>query len=494
MFVRVGPAQASTRDFDVAAFDAHVMALQAETGVPGLAVAIVEDGETVLARGYGIAGPDDQPVTAQTVFQIGSITKSFVALVMLQLAAESKVDLDAPVVRYVPNFRTANKRVSDAITVNQLITHRSGLTTLHGNSFASVDDDVLGPEAIITSLQYAQLHAEPGASFQYSNANYGVLAHLIEVLDDRSFEEALDARIFEPLAMKHSFVGNAAVQNHQSATGYTLWFGFPVAQQAPEQSMPAHAPNRRMIGAGGIWASIDDLARYVEAVRSNDPRVVPVGGTNPLEILPFAEPWGYGYGWFSETTHSKTVFAHSGLTPGFYTLATIVPGDVSDKGSSEGSGKGATEGKVVVVLTNASGLAQGELPTAVTNLALGLAPVPAVAPLGAQLASWSALCAPLGFLLLLYKVLRGEFRRGVSVSTRQSPHNLILKILAAIGLGALVTVVYFSYPTLLSISFATSYAYYPDLTASVIAAMMIASLIAGVLLISAWRDFSQSQS
>ena len=227
-----------------------------------------------------------------------------------------------------------------------------------------------------------------------------------------------------------------------------------------------------------------------------------MGGSSPLEILPFAEPWGYGYGWFSDTSHSKTVFAHSGLTPGFYTLATIVPGDLSDKGSDKGSDEGSgdgsdkvtTEGKAVVVLTNASGLAQGELPTAVTNLALGLAPVPAAAPLGAQLASWSALCAPLGLLLLLYKLLRGELRRGVSVSTRQSIRNQVLKTLAAIGLGALVTVVYLAYPTLLSISFATSYAYYPDLTVSVIAAMMIASLLAGVLLISAWRGFSQSQS
>ncbi len=446
--------QVARDDFDVAAFDATVAKMHEDAGAPGMAVAVLRNGQTLHAKGYGIAGPDEQPVTAQTAFQTGSITKSFVALVILQMASENKLDLDDPVVRHVPTFRTASKPQSDRITIDHLVTHHSGLTTLDGNSANDVDPGLSGPAAAVASLAGVELFAEPGTTFQYSNANYAVLSHLIEVLDDRPFEQALAARIFEPLGMSNSFVQVPPADATAVATGYRLWFGAPRAWQRE----PDAEPDRRMIGAGGVSASIEDMARYVEAVRARDPRIVPEGADRLFIITPVYEQWGYAYGWFTDTAGDEPVFQHSGFTPGFHALATMVP----------------AKGQVVVVLTNMSGLAHGDLPRAVTHAALGWDPVLAAAPIGARIAIWSAVTAPLGLLIFLYKTGRRLLYR------RQPMRSWVrgLNVVAVLGLVAGVYGVFVGFQTMTGVSFPTGNAFYPDLTATTVAAMALALLLA----------------
>ena len=185
-------------EFNEAAFAARVEEMQSDTAVPGLAVAVMQDGVVLHLKGYGIAGPDGRPATAQTSFRTGSISKSFTALVILQLAAERKLDLDDPVVKHIPTFRTVDKAVSDRITIDHLVTHHSGLTTLAGNRHhAPADRDGEGPKDVVADLAFEELAADPGSIFQYSNANYVILTHLIELLDGQPFEQALASRIFD---------------------------------------------------------------------------------------------------------------------------------------------------------------------------------------------------------------------------------------------------------------------------------------------------------
>lgn len=441
-------------DFDVAEFDSVVSKMREDAGAPGMAVAVLRNGQTLHAKGYGIAGPNGEPATAQTAFQTGSITKSFVALVILQLASEGKLDLDNPVVRHVPSFRTASELLSDRITIDHLVTHRSGLTTLDGNSAKGANPGLSGPAAAVTALAGVQLFAEPGTTFQYSNANYVLLSHLIEVLDGRPFEQALRARIFDPLGMSNSFVQVPPSDDIAVATGYRLWFGVP----RPWQPEPEPAPDRRMIGAGGVSASIEDLARYVEAVRTRDPRIVPEGADRLFVIKPFYEHWGYGYGWYSDSSGDDPIFGHSGFTPGFFALATMVP---------------ATS-QVVVVLTNMSGLAHGDLPRAVTNAALGGAPVSAAAPIAAKIAIWSAVTAPLGLLILLYKTGRRLLYRRQPMR----PWARGLNVAAVLGLLAGVCGVFVGFPAMMGVSFHSGYAFYPDLTVITVAGMALALLLA----------------
>ena len=212
-----------------------------------------------------------------------------------------------------------------------------------------------------------------------------------------------------------------------------------------------------MIGAGGVLASIEDLARFVEAVRTRDPRIVPEGADRLFVIKPFYEQWGYAYGWYTDSAWDEPVFEHSGFTPGFFTLATMVP----------------AKGQVVVVLTNMSGLAHGDLPRAVTNAALGRDPVPAAAPFSARIAIWSAVTAPLGLLILLYKTGRRLLNR-----QPMRPWVRGLNVAAVLGLVAGVYVVYVGFQTAIGVSFPTGYAFFPDLTATTVAAMAFALLLA----------------
>ena len=438
--------------FDEAAFDAAAAKMLEDAGAPGMAVAVLRNGQTLHAKGYGIAGPNGQPVTTRTAFQTGSITKSFVALVILQMASERKLDLDDPVVRHVPTFRTASRAQSDRITIDHLVTHHSGLTTLDGNRTNVADPVLSGPAAVVAGLAGVQLFAEPGTRFQYSNANYVLLSHLIEVLDGQPFEQVLNARIFEPMGMANSFV--QVPEDVTAATGYRLWFGVPI----PWQPEPGTAPDRRMIGAGGIWASTEDLARYVEAVRTRDPRIVPEDAERLFAIKPFYEQWGYAYGWYTDSSGEDPVFEHSGFTPGFLALATMVP----------------AKGQVVVVLSNMSGLAQGDLPRAVTRAALDGDPVPAAAPISARSAIWWAVTAPLGLLIFLCKTGRRLLRRRQPMR----PWVRVLNAGAVLALLAGVYVVYVGFQSMTGVGFRTGYAFFPDLTAITVAAMALALLLA----------------
>ncbi len=446
-------------ELDVVAFEDAIKEMREAAGAPGMAVAVMRNGRVLHAGGYGVVGPDGEPVTPQTAFQIGSITKSFVALVILQMAAEGKLGLDDPVVRHLPEFVTANRLLSDRITIDHLVTHHSGLTTVDGNTSNEVDPDLSGPAASVAGLAQAVLFDEPGASFQYSNANYIVLSHLIEMLDGKPFEQALKARIFDPLEMSRTFVQVPPEDGIAVATGYRLWFGVPL----PRQAEPTAERDRRRIGAGGVSASIEDLAIYAAAVASRDSRVVPRDAERLFAVRPMVEGWGYAYGWYSHEVDDEPVYEHSGFTPGFFSLATVVP----------------ATGHVVVVLTNMSGLAHGDLPRAVTHAAMGWDPVPAAASMGARIAIWSAVTAPLGLLLLLYKT----GRRLLVHADPMSPLVRSLNAGAVLGLLIGVYVVYIGFPAMTGVSFSTGWSFFPDLTVTAVVSMGLCLFVAAGRLI-----------
>lgn len=425
--------------------------MQASTAVPGVAVAVMQDGEVLHLQGYGIARPDGRPVAGQTSFQIGSVSKSFAALVILQLAAEGKLGLDDPVVQHIPAFRTVDKAESDRITIDDLVTHRSGLTTLAGNRhLAPTDEDSAGPAMVVADLASEALFAEPGSSYQYSNANYAVLSHLIEVLDGRSFEQALASRIFEPLGMKNSFVRLPAPDQRDVASGYRSWFGFARPTD--------RVGDRRMMGAGGVSASAEDMALYLIAVQSRDPRIVPAAADRLFAPKPIHGSFGYAYGWVIDEGPEGDLIFHSGLTPGFSTMAAI----------------STATGRSVVVLTNLSGIVQGELALAVAHEALELEPVEAAPSLSARLALWSGMAAVLGIALWLFKTGRRLF-------TKRAPMRVWVRWLnvgAVLGLAGTVAALLVLFPRVVGVPIASAHVIFPDLALIAVTSCVLAAMLA----------------
>lgn len=437
--------------------DAYVQKGMDQLSIPGAAIALFADGKVTHVNGFGRADRSGTPVTAQTPFQLGSVSKSFAALVILQLADEGRLSLDAPVSQYIPDFQTRDKAASDLITVRHLLNHRSGLSTIDGNRDQATT--YRGADAMARAAQKlhrAKLIARPGEQFAYSNANYALAAHLIEAVDGRPFEEAVEARIFEKLGMKNSFVQVPKAGANLPATGHTQWLGWTVQRD--------FTAGRMMAGPGGITASAEDLAIYLAAVFDNDPRIVPAALS---EAFAKERRGGYEFGWEYGTFGDQKVIFHGGLNPGFRTQVAYDP--ITRQGA--------------MILTNMSGSLEGNLASATTSYALGLPPEP-WAPGGAeQLRLWGALAITLALLVgtaLSFQRLTGSTLEGRRRSLAHVLLALVLPSLCLLGLSYVFVVVV---PGLSGVTLPAVYMFYPDLGVMLFVSAAVAIVWAVVRLV-----------
>ncbi len=319
------------------------------SGVPGLAYAVVDDGDVAAVGARGVARiGDDREVTPDTPFVIGSISKSFTALAVMQLVEAGEVDLDADLSQYLEGFAGAPAGV---ITIRQLLSHTSGFSTLQGNSshtdVAGDDEELARRVEALTAVTPAH---PPGERWEYSNTNYEILGRLVEVVSGQDFQTYVATHILEPVGMDDSFVADGEV--HESmATGHRPWFG-------TKRPLPDTTTERATAPQGGVVASANDLARYLQMMMNGQDDVLSAEGK--AQMMRPASPGSpfYGLGWFVDQSAGSV--SHDGSTPGVETLATMVPADK----------------KGVVVLVNAgSGMGFGEtaqLRNAITAEALGL--------------------------------------------------------------------------------------------------------------------------
>ena len=288
------------------------------SGVPGLAYAIV-DGETVTtgARGVREAGTD-LPVTPDTPFLTGSISKSFTALAVMQLVEAGAVGLDDPISAHLDDF--AGGPGAD-VTVRQLLSHTSGYSTLQGNSSPAAPSDAPANR--------------PGEIWEYSNTNYQILGRLIEAESGDDFATYVEEHILEPVGMDDSFVPDGAV-HEDMAVGHTSWFW-------TKRPIDDRTTSRETAAQGGVVATATDLALYLQVMINGEDDVLSAEAKATMmrpasEASPF-----YGLGWFIDTS-AGTVW-HSGSTPGVETLAALSP----------------DEGRAALVFVNGgSGLGFGE--------------------------------------------------------------------------------------------------------------------------------------
>ncbi len=319
------------------------------SGVPGLAYAVVADGEITSVGAHGVVkvGGDDK-VTPDTPFLTGSISKSFTALAVMQLVEAGEIELDTEVLRYLDSF---SGRPAGAITIRQLLSHTSGFSTLQGNG--SYSDVTNGKDELarrVDAVAEGNPAYEPDERWEYSNTNYQILGRVIEVVSGQEYQVYVTANILEPVGMVNSFVADG--ERHESmATGHRPWFG-------TKRPLPETATRRGTAPQGGVVASAGDLALYMQMLMNGEDDLLTAEGKALMMRSAGAGSPFYGFGWFLDSD-SGSVW-HSGASPGFETLATMLP----------------AERKGVVVLVNAgSGLGFGEttrIRNGVTARALGL--------------------------------------------------------------------------------------------------------------------------
>lgn len=326
---RASATGARTTTLDLAAIDRYVLAQMRAAHLPGLALAIVQGDQIVHLKGFGTADQSGRPVTPQTPFTIGSTGKSMTALAIMQLVEAGKVELDTPVQRYLPWFRVADPDVARRITVRHLLNHSSGIPTPAGlRNVTSQDTSDSALENRVRALSSVTLMQPPGATFQYSNANYETLGLIVQVVSGQSYEAYVQQHIFAPLDMNNSFLFREEAREQGAATGYRYWFGLPVPFEMRY--------NRGIVPAGFIFSSAEDMAHYLIA-HLNGGRYGSTSVLSPAGIAelhrpavrtaggPIVTDEFYAMGWFVREKDGLMTVSHAGSTPNFHTNLVLIP-------------------------------------------------------------------------------------------------------------------------------------------------------------------------
>jgi CubicO group peptidase (beta-lactamase class C family) len=309
ILISLQPAAASylpAKDIDFALLDSVIEAQMSKHGIPGVALAVVEDGEIVYLKGYGTAG-GGRPMTPQTQMFIGSQSKSFTALAVAQLDEQGKLDLNAPVQTYIPWFRVADEAASKEITINHLLHHTSGLSDSGYGVVLPIDAT---PEQAVRSLAEAKLTATVGTKHQYFNTGYSVLSYIIELVSGESYADYVQNHILDPLHMDTSTAAPSTADG--LSQGYSRLFGFPFPM---EQRVPAYG-----VGEGYIVSTAEDMARYAITFMDRGGGVISPVGMRKILIPGVGS---YGMGWYIVDGGAK-IF-HGGANETFRTDVNIYP-------------------------------------------------------------------------------------------------------------------------------------------------------------------------
>lgn len=304
--------------------DAYIRSRMRTANIPGLALGVVRGDQIVYLQGYGIAGPDGRGVTPQTPFIIGSLSKSFTALAVMQLVEAGRIDLDAPVTTYLPWFHTADPVASAQITVRHLLHQDSGLPVSEGRR-GVVDDDQADTalETSVRQLASVRLSRPAGQAFEYANENYTTLGLIVQAVSAQSYEAVIRAKIFAPLQMSHSAAALSDPAARDLASGHRYWLWWPVAYEAPYP--------RGQTPAGFLISSAEDMSHYLLAqLNGGSYAGQPVLSPQGIALLHTAgarisASRSYGMGWVVHNQAGSLKIDHNGDVSNFHANMLLLP-------------------------------------------------------------------------------------------------------------------------------------------------------------------------
>ncbi|MCZ8070222.1 MAG: serine hydrolase domain-containing protein [bacterium] len=302
----------------------HVFKNALKDAEPGGAVIIMKGERVVFAKGYGQADlHSKESITTKTLFNTGSISKTFICNVILQLADEGKLSLTDSLSKYFPDFK--NPGIANAVKLHHLLTHTSGLPD---NRW-----DLLSEEFLLTAKdeenfaplkQNDSLLFEPGSRYDYSNPAFNALALIIEKVEGRKWQQVLADRIFKPAGMRASVITDGAFPEKGVAHAYvktdSTWRELDYGEE----------PTFAASGNGGVWSSAEELAQYEIALRKavfmKKETIARSRTITTYENWKSAEPPFIGLSWFlSQPGDSLKVVSHTGSQGGFSSDLVSLP-------------------------------------------------------------------------------------------------------------------------------------------------------------------------
>jgi len=299
---------------------------------PGVAVAIVKDDEVIFSKGFGYRDVENKtPMTADTLMAIGSSSKAFTTFTMGTLVDEGKLEWNTPVREYIPWFRLYDPFATERLTPRDLVTHRSGLprhdAMWYNNYTAS-------REEFVRRLAYLKPTADLRERFQYNNLMFLTAGYLIEVLTEKTWEDAVRKRVLEPLEMKRT---NFSVVNSQKDANHAL----PYREHKDKIEKIPFRDITNIGPAGSINSSVNEMSHWLlvhlnqgkfkdkqvinpQTVQDMHLAYMPTGGTPSIAEI---TPADYGLGWFVDTYRGHRRVRHGGNIDGFSALVCMLPDD-----------------------------------------------------------------------------------------------------------------------------------------------------------------------
>ncbi|MEU6251032.1 serine hydrolase domain-containing protein [Glycomyces sp. NPDC047010] len=297
----------------------------AEYAVPGISVGIWHRGREVYAA-HGVTSVEHPlPVDADTIFTLGSTTKSFTATALVILAEQGKVDFDAPVRRYLPGLALADEATAAAITIGQLLNHTAGLDTWMLLDTGDGDDAL---ERYVEALDRLTLIARPGERASYSQAGYNLLGRVIEAVTGTTYEKAIGELLFAPLGLDRSTYFAAEAMTHRFSLGHN------VTDEGTAVSRPWKL-HRAQNPGGGLSSSSRDLVRWArfhlgDGRTESGERLVSAEALHAMreqtvELRGSSIGDGLGICWFLREVDGAATFGHGGSAYGQFADLIIVP-------------------------------------------------------------------------------------------------------------------------------------------------------------------------
>jgi len=313
----------------------------------GFAIGVVKEGKIVHVKGYGVNSVDlKETVTADTPFGIASNSKAFTSAGLAILVEQGKINWEDKVIDYIPEFKMYNDYVTNNFTIQDLLTHRSGLGLGAGDLMIFPDNSDFTINDVLTAFQYFEPTTAFRTQFDYDNLLYLVAGELTARVSGKSWESFINEEILEPLDMEHSYSSyDEAFKNDKIAVAHSFDGKDLNTIQNPKQDLKASTKPKMNGAAGGIWASANDMCKWMLVQLNKGKYDADLDKTlfseqqqremwrvhTPIKVqsdpmLPFKSNFsGYGLGWFLSDFNGFLKVDHSGLIAGMSSEVILIP-------------------------------------------------------------------------------------------------------------------------------------------------------------------------